>query len=109
MDAQKFKECIVACNRCIALSQYCSTACLQEDDVKMMAKCIHLDMQCAAMCTLAVNFMCMNSAFIVQVCQLCAEVCRACAQECGRFKMDHCQRCAEACNACADKCMAMAA
>ncbi len=109
MNAMQFKECIEACNRCIALCRYCSVACLREDDVKMMAKCIHLDMQCAEICTLAVNFMSLDSPFVMDVCKLCAKICRACAQECGKYDMDHCQHCAKACNECAEKCDAMAA
>lgn len=47
---QKFKDCIDACVACAVACSHCATSCLQEEDVKMMAKCIQLDMECAAIC-----------------------------------------------------------
>ena len=40
---KKIDICVAACN-------YCASACLQEEDVKMMAKCISMDMDCAEIC-----------------------------------------------------------
>jgi hypothetical protein len=48
-----YQSCIEACNTCADACDYCSIACLQEDDVKMMAECIRLDLDCAAICRLA--------------------------------------------------------
>jgi hypothetical protein len=83
MSSDEFKACIEACYACTAACDHCSTACLQEDDVKMMARCIALDMDCA-------------------------QICRTAADECGKHPMDHCQACAQACRACADACRRMA-
>ncbi len=41
-----------ALNACIAACENCATACLQEQDVKMMARCISLDRDCADICAL---------------------------------------------------------
>lgn len=48
MAHQQHASCIEACDQCAAACNHCSTACLQEQDVKMMARCIALDMDCAA-------------------------------------------------------------
>lgn len=57
MEFEKYKSCIEACNVCAVYCDSCATACLQEDDVKMMAECIRLDIQCAQICRLAASFM----------------------------------------------------
>src|SRR5213079_1635844 len=38
---------------CAAACHHCAAACLREDDVKTMTRCIALDMDCAAACEFA--------------------------------------------------------
>ncbi len=109
MSHDKYRACIEACYACAASCDHCSTACLQEDHVKMMARCIQLDIDCAAMCRLAAAAMARGSELAPQICALCAEICEACADECGKHEHDHCQECASACRRCADECRKMAA
>jgi hypothetical protein len=66
----EYQACIDACNACAAACDNCSTACLQEDDVKMMARCIALDMDCAAICRMAAACMARGSDFAIQLCRL---------------------------------------
>ena len=84
-------------------------SCLQEEDVKMMARCVQLDIECAAVCYSAAQLMSLGSSRAEEFCRTCAEVCQECARECGEHKNDHCRECAEACRACAEECMHMAA
>jgi len=105
----QFQECIDACNACADACDYCATACLAEDDVKMMARCIALDMDCAQICRLAASCMARGSEFAAALCRQCADICAACEQECAKHEMDHCQQCAQACRRCAQACRAMAA
>lgn len=87
----------------------CAVSCLQEKDVQRMKKCIRLDLECAAICTAAVQVMSLNGELSEQLCQLCAEVCNRCGQECARFtEMEHCRKCAEVCRRCAEVCSQMA-
>lgn len=74
----------------------------------MMARCIALDMDCAAICQLASAAMARGSEHVQAICALCADICDACADECGKHSMDHCQSCAEACRRCAQECRRMA-
>ncbi|GAA5012726.1 hypothetical protein GCM10025794_00930 [Massilia kyonggiensis] len=106
---QQYQSCIDACNACADACDMCSTACLKEDDVKMMARCIALDMDCAQICRLAAAFMARGSDFAGALCQLCAQVCQACGDECAKHQAQHCQDCAAACRRCAEECRRMGA
>lgn len=75
----------------------------------MMAKCIRLDMQCAAICYSAAQLMSLGSEKAKEICRICAEICEACAKECGRHETEHCRECAQACRQCAEECRKMAA
>jgi|SRR6478609_932319 hypothetical protein len=105
----RFLDCIAACNACVVACQHCASSCLQEPDVKMMTRCIALDMDCAQLCQVAVALMAGGSELAGEVCRVCAMACNACANECARHPMDHCQQCAEACRRCAQACDQMAA
>ena len=101
-------DCIDACNECADACDRCAAACLGEEDVKSMARCIGLDIDCAAICRLAAGFMGRGSAHAPQLCRACADVCRDCGNECMKHDADHCRLCAEACRQCAQACEAMA-
>lgn len=109
MAHEKYQPCIDACYDCAAACDHCATACLSEDDVKAMARCVALDMDCAQICRTAAACMARGSEFAQQICKLCAEICAACGKECAQHKHDHCQECARACEACAEECRKMAA
>jgi hypothetical protein len=59
----------------------------------MMARCIALDADCAAACSLAADVMARRSEYAEAICALCAQICKACAA---------------ACHKCAQECAAMA-
>ena len=109
MPHQKFNACIEACNACFVACNHCAASCLQESDVKMMAKCIALDMDCAAICSVAAGAMARGSMHAKAICALCADICQACGDECAKHSMEHCQQCAKACRKCAEECRKMAA
>ena len=108
MAHQNYASCIEACNACADICDHCAAACLQEDDVKMMVRCIALDMDCAQICRLAASYMSRGSEMAQQICAFCAEVCERCGEECAKHSMDHCQECAAACRRCAQECRSMA-
>lgn len=107
MANEKYQACIDACNQCATACNYCASACLQEDDVKMMARCIALDIDCAQICQLASAFMARGSVQVQAVCKLCADICGMCGDECAKHPMDHCRQCADACRKCAEECRRM--
>ena len=107
MTSDTLATCIAACSACAIECDRCLAACLREDDVTMMAGCIELDADCAAICHTAATFLARNSGSASAVCELCAVICEACAAECGQHDAEHCQRCSKACTACAEACRAM--
>lgn len=108
MSHQQFASCIDACNACALACSHCATSCLDEPDPKAMARCIRLDLDCAAICRLAVEVMGRGSENAATICSACAELCELCAEECGQHQMDHCQACAQACRQCVQACRGMA-
>ena len=105
----KFQSCIQACSNCALVCETCAASCLREEDVKMMARCIELDRDCADMCAMAAVLMTRDSPHAQASGKLGAQICRAWGEECGKHQMDHCQACAEACRRCAEECERMAA
>jgi len=104
-----YKDCIEACLRCAAICNHCASSCTQEDDVKMMARCIQLDMECAAVCYAAAQLISLGSNKAQKICGLCADIGEACGAECAKHThMEHCRECAEACKRCAEECRKMA-
>ena len=108
MPHDQFKSCIEACNDCAVACDHCAASCLKEPDVKMMARCIALDIDCAEICRLASAYMARGSELAGAICEVCADVCEECGKECARHKAEHCQKCAEACRRCAEECRKMA-
>jgi hypothetical protein len=108
MAHEHFKSCIAACNDCAVACDHCAAACLKEPDVAAMARCIQMDIDCAAICRLAVGYMARGSELAADVCELCAAICEECGKECAKHPMAHCQDCAKACRRCAEECRRMA-
>jgi len=92
--------------KCITSCEACATACLQEDDVKMMARCIMLDRDCADICMLTAKFVARNSDHAKHVMRECIEICRKCEEECKKHEAEHCKHCAAICRECAEACEA---
>ncbi|PLR95029.1 four-helix bundle copper-binding protein [Bacillus sp. T33-2] len=94
-------ECMVACN-------HCYNACLEEEDVKMMANCIRLDRECADICAFLEQALVRGTPFAAELAAVCAKICEACGNECNKHVHEHCKKCAEACFKCADACRILA-
>jgi hypothetical protein len=105
---EEYQDCIAACHACAVACNHGAACCLQEPDVKSMARCIALQSDCAQICELAVAFMSGGSDHSPALCALCADICRACGTECQRHDLDHCQQCAEACFRCEKECRKVA-
>ena len=104
----KNSELIQILNECAAKCNHCADACLDEQDIKMMVKCIRLDRICAATCEATAKILAANSAgeHAQGLVKFCREICEKCADECEKHEMKHCQDCADACRECAAACSA---
>jgi hypothetical protein len=89
---------------CAATCNSCMSQCLEEKDVRKMTACIQLDIDCAAICSLAASYISRNSKFIRDILPICNDICIACAEECEKHPMDHCKRCAAICRQCSEQC-----
>jgi hypothetical protein len=108
MPHERYTDCIEACSECAVACNHCAASCLRHNDVKMMARCIALNVDCAAICQLATVAMARGSEYATAICRLCADICQACGDECAMHKAQHCQDCAAACHRCAEACLRMA-
>lgn len=98
---------INALNACAAACNQCATACLDENDLGMLVRCIRTDLDCAAICTVVAGYAARESDYTGSLAAECAGICMDCAEECDKHAhMDHCRYCAEACRTCADACKA---
>lgn len=97
---------IHALGNCINHCNHCADACLDEDDVKMMVKCIRLDRVCAEVCSTLNQVLATGYSDIDDLVRYCQKICTACAEECSKHEAQHCKDCADACRKCAEACSA---
>jgi len=88
---------IAVCMKCAAVSNYCATTCLLQNDANEMARCILLARECSAVCTLAAEVMSMGGITTDAACALVEEICQYCSDECFKFNKEHCSECADIC------------
>ncbi len=103
---EKITETIALLTECAMACTICADACLKEDSVNQLSRCIRLNLDCAEICTVTGNLLIRQAdpqpAVIRSMLQACMVACRACADECDRHasKHPHCRICAEACRQC---------
>ena len=103
-------RCIDECFSCAATCTSCADACLGEDMVQELVRCIRLNLDCADVCDVTGRVLARQTAFEPQLArhmlETCAAACRACADECDRHAdhHEHCRVCAEACRRCEQAC-----
>jgi hypothetical protein len=103
-------RCIEACEDCAVTCALCAEACLGEEMVAELGRCIRLDLDCAEICRAASAIAARRAAAkepdIDAILRVCAETCRRCAEECDRHaeRHAHCRICAEVCRTCAEAC-----
>ncbi|MDT0651028.1 four-helix bundle copper-binding protein [Autumnicola edwardsiae] len=100
---------IHALGNCINHCNYCSDACLDEDNLKKMVPCIRLDKVCAEACAALVQILAIKDSNSGDLVAYCEKVCRECAEECEKHESQHCKDCAKACRECEKACREFAA
>ena len=105
----KNQNLIKALNECVAACNHCTSACLEEEDVKMMVRCIQTDIVCAEICSTTAKVLAFDSSNSQEMVDLCGKICSECAAECEKLDMEHCRLCAEVCRKCEEACSAYAA
>lgn len=110
LDAPSLLHCIERCLECHTVCSMCADACLAEENVAKLRRCIRLDLDCADVCATAARVLSRSGpgdlAALRSVLEACASACSACAAECHKHAdaHRHCGICAAACEACARAC-----
>ena len=94
---QKLINCAIAC-------ESCETACLNEDNITLLARCIELTRDCADICMLGSRMVQRESEIEEEYLKLTAAMCAMCADECRKHNNEHCKACADECDACVEAC-----
>jgi Domain of Unknown Function (DUF326) len=88
----------------------CADACLSEDMVAEMTKCIRTDLDCADLCAATGAVLSRHTGYDANITKATIEACRvacgSCATECeSHAEMhEHCRLCGEACRRCETAC-----
>jgi hypothetical protein len=112
-DTADLVAAIEALEECATTCTQCADACLSEDMVAELRRCIRLNLDCAALCGATAGILARRTEGDpgVQRAALdaCIAACEACAAECERHgdMHEHCKVCAEACRRCAEACRAV--
>jgi hypothetical protein len=103
-------RCIQQCFVCALTCTSCADACLAEERVDELRRCIRLNLDCADVCTATGRVLARQTSpeprLVQSMLDTCAQFCRACAEECERHvdHHEHCRLCAEACRQCEQAC-----
>ncbi|MDP8959859.1 MAG: four-helix bundle copper-binding protein, partial [Actinomycetota bacterium] len=86
-------------------------ACLSEQQVAELVKCIRLNLDCADVCETTGRVLSRQTEYDANLTrsllQACAQACKTCGDECDRHAsmgMEHCRVCAQACRRCEQAC-----
>jgi hypothetical protein len=112
MPVAELQQTIDAISDCAQSCNSCADACLGEQSVQDLVRCIRLNTDCADICVTTAGILMRltepDETVIRKQLEACMEACGRCAQECERHAQhhEHCRLCAEACRRCASACQA---
>lgn len=110
LRVEALTEAIEALNDCASHCLACADACLEEDEVEPMVRCIRSDLDCATICRATADVLSRAGAsgapWRDQV-QVAIKMTEVCAEECGSHDHGHCQECAQACRRANEACKSL--
>jgi hypothetical protein len=102
-------RCIEQCFACALSCTSCADACLAEEQVQELVRCIRLNLDCADVCDATGRVLTRQTSTELRLARsmldACVQACRICAEECERHAPhhEHCRVC-EACRRCEQAC-----
>ena len=108
--SEALARCIEQCLACGLACTSCADACLAEEQIQELVRCIRLNLDCADVCGATGRVLTRQTSTDPRVVrgmlEACARACRVCAEECERHAQhhEHCRVCAEACRRCEQAC-----
>ncbi|WP_166871027.1 MULTISPECIES: four-helix bundle copper-binding protein [unclassified Salinibacterium] len=109
-DAAALATAIDACFECAAACTACADACLGEEMVADLVRCIRTDLDCADICAATGKVLTRQTApdsnLLAAALAGCITACSTCADECESHAdmHEHCRICGEACRRCQQAC-----
>jgi hypothetical protein len=110
VDRQALTRCIQETLACAQTCTACADACLSEDRVAELRKCVRTDLDCADICQTTAWVLSRHTGYDANITraqlEVCVTACMACAEECEQHsgEHEHCRLCAESCRRCAQAC-----
>jgi hypothetical protein len=110
VDREKLADCIDACFGCAQTCTACADACLSEDMVAELTKCIRTNLDCADICATTGAVLSRHTGYDANLSKAMLEAAtvaaRSCAIECQSHAgmHEHCRICAETCRRCESAC-----
>lgn len=110
VNSEALARCIAECFECSQACSACADACLSEDAVAELRKCIRLNLDCADICDVTGRVLTRQTEYDAPTSkaqlEACREACSTCGEECDRHAghHQHCRVCAEACRRCEQAC-----
>jgi hypothetical protein len=95
---------------CAQTCTVCADACLGEENLAELRKCIALNLDCADICSalgaIALRRLASQDNILRLMLQVCADACQSCADECGLHAAmhKHCRICEAVCRECERAC-----
>jgi hypothetical protein len=107
---EDYTDVLNALSFCAQVCTSCADACLAEENVAKLRKCIRTNMDCADVCDTMGRLLVRqtetpNELLHAQL-HACILACQLCAEECEKHASmhDHCRVCAETCRHCQERC-----
>jgi hypothetical protein len=113
MDRGDLAAAINALIMCSQACTACADACLSEDSVVDLTKCIRTNLDCADICDTTARVLSRHTGYDANISrallEACAAACLSCASECSMHAdvYEHCRICSDACSQCEIACRAL--
>lgn len=110
LDRQLLARVVDAAAECAQTCTSCADACLSEEMVADLRRCIRTNLDCADICETTARVLSRHTGYDANITraqlQACIAACRSCGDECEQHAgmHEHCRVCAESCRACEAAC-----
>jgi hypothetical protein len=108
--ADDISEKVIEIAGCAITCNICADACLSEQNVQNLARCIRLNLDCADICTTTAAVLSRQTGTATDLIraqlQACKASCKDCGDECRKHAQmhEHCRICSDACHQCVQTC-----
>jgi hypothetical protein len=110
VDLKCLEVAIAACFECTQVCTACADACLSEEMVAELTKCIRTNLDCADICDTTGRVLSRHTGYDAhitrKVLEACMQACQSCGDVCSSHAAmhEHCRICAESCRTCEQAC-----